>query len=208
MNSSLAPFTALVATAMLALACAPVPEPGTPEAALAQQERLEGARAAEVKTTVEELPAWFVNPPRDDLSISAPGTASSGDMQMAIDKAVLSAKRSLADSLNGILNSKMKEFIAESGAGEDVMVTRESERVTTNLITETNLAGYQRVQSKVVPQGGQYRAYVLIQYPMGNANRVLIDKVKQSQALDTKLRASKAFQDLEKEIQDARARQK
>lgn len=64
------------------------------------------------------------------------------------------------------------------------------------------------MQAKVAPQGGQYRAYVLIQYPMGNANRVLVDKVKQSQVLETKLRASKAFQDLEREIQDARTRQK
>jgi hypothetical protein len=210
MKPSLAQCAVLIATGLLAVGCAPVPEPepGTPEAAMVEHKRLQEERAALVKTSVEELPAWFVNPPRDDVSISAPGTASSGDMQLAIDKAVLSAKRSLADSLNGILNSKMKEFVAESGADEDAMVTRESERVTTNLITETNLAGYQRVQAKVVPQGSQYRAYVLIQYPMGNVNRVLVDKVKQSQVLDTKLRASKAFQDLEKEIQDARTRQK
>lgn len=207
MTSSLARFVVFAATAALVAGCAPVPEPGTPEAALAEYKRLEEQRAAAVKASVDELPAWFVNPPRDDLSISAPGTASSADMQLSIDKAVLSAKRSLADSLNGILNSKMKEFVAESGAEDDVMVTRESERVTTNLITETNLAGYLRTQTKVVPQGGQYRAYVLLQYPMGNANRVLVDKVKQSQLLETKLRASKAFQDLEKEIQDARTRQ-
>lgn len=208
MRPLLAILPILAATTMLAVACAPAPEPGSPEAAIAEYKRAEEARVAEVKTSVEETPAWFINPPRDDLSISAPGTALSGDMQLAIDKAVLSAKRSLADSLNGILNSKMKEFVSESGAGDDVTVMRESERVTTNLITETNLAGYQRVQSKVLPQGGQYRAYVLIQYPMGNANRVLVDKVKQSQVLETKLRASKAFQDLEKEIQDARTRQK
>ncbi|TAN61675.1 MAG: hypothetical protein EPN20_12090 [Magnetospirillum sp.] len=195
----------LVGLAMLA-SCAPVPEPGTPAATAAQQQRKEEARASEVKASVEEAPSWFINPPKDDLSIYAPATATSGDMQLALDKATLSAKRSLADNLTGLLSSKMKEFISESGSAEDATVTRESERVTSNLITETNLAGYQRTQSKVVPQGTQYRAYVLLQYPMGSANRVLVDRVKENRALEGKLRASKAFQDLEKEIQDARTR--
>jgi hypothetical protein len=197
-------IAAVVGLAVLA-GCA-TPEPGTPAAQAAKEQRREEARTAEVRTSVEEAPAWFINPPKDDFSISAPGTATSGDMQLAIDKAVLSAKRSLADTLNGLLSSKMKEFVSESGAAEDPAITRESERVTTNLITETNLAGYSRTQSKVVPQGGQYRAYVLLQYPMGSANRVLVDRVKENRVLEGKLRATKAFQDLEKEIQDARKR--
>lgn len=196
---------ASLALALLA-ACA-TPEPGSPAAAALAEKQKEEARIGAVKATVDDTPAWYLSPPKEDNAVYSPGTATSGDMQLAVDKAVLSAKRALADSLSGLLSSKMKEFIAESGAGEDATVMRESERVTTNLITETSLAGYQRTQSKVVPQGNQYRAYVLLQYPTGSANKLLLDRVKQNQTLENKLRSSKAFQDLEKDIQDARTRQ-
>lgn len=188
------------------LAACAQPEPGTPAAAAAAERLKEENRVATVKTTADETPSWFLNPPRDDYAIYAPATATSSDMQLALDKAVLSAKRSLADTLSGLLSSKMKQFISESGSSEDAVVMTESERVTSNLITETNLAGYQRTQAKIVPQGNQYRAYVLLQYPTGSANKVLMDRVKQERGLESKLRASKAFQDLEQEIQDARGR--
>jgi hypothetical protein len=184
--------------------CVTQPEPGTPAAiAMAEQQRRE-ARESQVRAVVDEAPSWFANPPVDGNSLYAPGTATSGDMQLALDKATLSAKRSLADILNSSISSKMKEFVSESGAGEDPVVNTESERVTTNLITEANLAGYARPQTKVIPQGGQYRAFVLLQYPIGNANRVLMDRVKKERTLESRLRSSKAFQDLEKEIQEAK----
>jgi len=46
----------------------------------------------------------------------------------------------------------------------------------------------------------------LLRYPLGESNKVVADQVKKSKVLDTKLRASKAFQDLEQEIEAARKR--
>lgn len=201
-------FASVLAACVLTVgltACAQ-PEPGSPAAAAAAERQKEEARVSAVRTTVEESPSWFLNPPREDLAIYAPGTATSSDMQLAMDKAVLSAKRTLADTLNSLLSSKMKQFVSESGGGEDTVLLSETERVTTNLITETTLAGYQRTQAKVVPQGSQYRAFVLLQYPTGSANKVLMDRVKQERGLESKLRSSKAFQELEQEIQAARGR--
>lgn len=194
----------VLVTAALLAGCATNPEPGTPAATAAAEQKKQQARIAGVQASVDEAPSWFTAPPMDANSLFAPGTATSADMQMAMDKATLSAKRQLADVLKGSLSSKMKEFISESGTGEDPMITSESERITSNLITETNLAGYLRPQSKLVPQGSVYRAYVLLQYPIGNANRILMDRVKQDKVMESKLRASKAFQELEQEIQAAR----
>jgi hypothetical protein len=189
MHTKFMPLALVLASAALLAGCATPPEPGTPAA---------------IQASVDEAPSWFTAPPKDANSLFAPGTASSADMQMAMDKATLSAKRQLADVLKGSLSSRMKDFISESGSDMDPVVTRESERITSNLITETNLAGYSRSQSKLVPQGSVYRAYVLLQYPMGNANRILVDRVKQDKVMESKLRASKAFQELEQEIQASR----
>jgi hypothetical protein len=44
----------------------------------------------------------------------------------------------------------------------------------------------------------------LLQYPLGKANKVLVDQVKKNRVLEGKLRATKVFKDLEEEIKRAR----
>ncbi|MBX9635122.1 MAG: hypothetical protein K2X44_09090 [Magnetospirillum sp.] len=188
----------------LTLAACASPQPGTPAWTAQQEQKKQEARADAVKASVDDLPSWVTNPPSDEFSIYAPGTATSSDLQFAEDKAILGAKRALADRINSKLSSKMKEFLSESGTGESPQLLAESERVTSNLITEVNLSGYAIPQKKFVPAGQQYRAYVLLQYPLGSANRILVDQVNKNSLLQGKVRASKAFQDLEKDIQDAR----
>ncbi|EME72030.1 hypothetical protein H261_00585 [Paramagnetospirillum caucaseum] len=188
----------------LTLAACAGPQPGSPAWTASQEQKKQEVRAETVKASVDDLPSWYASPPNDEFSIYAPGTATSTDLQFAEDKAVLGAKRSLADRINSKLSSKMKEFLSESGAGENTQVMAESERVTSNLITEVNLSGYAITEKKFVPAGQQYRAYVLLQYPLGSANRILVDQVNKNSLLQGKVRASKAFQDLERDIQDAR----
>jgi len=188
----------------LTLAACAGPQPGTPAFTAQQEQQKQQARVDAVKSSVDDSPAWFVNPPTDEFSIYSAGTATSADLQFAVDKAVLGAKRSLADRVNSKLSSKMKEFVSESGAGENTQVLAESERVTSNLITEVNLAGYNITDKKIAPAGTQYRVYVLLQYPLGNANRILVDQVNKNAVLQGKLKASKAFQELEQDIREAR----
>ncbi len=183
------------------------PSPGSPAAVYQEQVKKEEARVEAVDKTVGELPDWYLNLPTDANSVFAAGTATSPDLQMAMDKGTMNAKRTLADRINGLLSSKMKEFITESGQGEDTVVITEAERVTSNLITEVNVAGYSQADAKVLAQGNRYRAYVLLRYPVGKANRLLVDRVKKNRVLEGKLRASKAFKELEDEIKRARKKE-
>jgi len=201
-RTAFAVMFALAAPALLG-ACS-TPEPGSPASAALARQKQQEARADQVKDTISDAPSWYMAPPKDDLSLYAPATATSADLQMAVDKASLNGKRIIADRLKSLLSAKMKDFASESGAGEDARVISEVERVTSNVVAEANMAGYQLAKTEVKPQGTQYRAYVLVQYPLGDANRVLMDQTRKSEVLDSKLRASKAFQDLEQEIQSAR----
>lgn len=196
--------TLCVLSGALTLAACASPPPGSPGWNAQQEQNRQEARAGAVKSAVDDLPSWFLAPPTDANALYAPGTANSADLQFALDKAVLAAKRTLADRISSKLSAKMKEFLAESGAAEDAQVMTESERVTTNLITEANLSGYSVSQTKLIPAGTQYRAYVLLQYPLGSANRILVDQVNKNNLLQNKLRASKAFQELEQDIQAAK----
>jgi len=188
---------ALAGAAAILGGCSSRPDPGTP--AWAAMQREETAKGA-----VDDLPSWYLTPPDDKAAIYAAGTATSADLQLAVDKAVLGAKRSLADRVNSKISGKIKEYLAESGAGENTQIQHEFELSISNLITEVNLAGYNITEKKVATTGAQYRAYVLLRYPIDSANRTLVDEVKKSDVLEGKLRASKAFQELEKDIQAAR----
>ncbi len=176
----------------VALSACSTPEPGSPE-----------ARMETTANTVDEMPEWYLKLPKDTSNLYASGSSTSPDIQLAMDKAVLMAKRSLADRINSQLSSKMKDFITETGQGSDTGILSEIERVTTNLITNVNVSGYSQNDAKVVQQGSNYRAFVLLQHPNGNANRVLVEEVKKSPELNSKLRASKAFKELEEDIKNA-----
>ena len=200
---------AFVASAVLltGLAGCAGPQPGTSSFVAMQQGDQQKAAIKAVEQSVANAPSWYTQPPVDASSIYAASTETSSDMQMSMDMAVLSAKRTLAGQIGNRLSSKMKEFAMQVGAGDDVQITKEIERVTTNVITEVNLAGFTREKSELIPQGKGYRTYVLLRYPLGESNRMILDQMKKSAVLDAKLRASKAFQELEKEIEAAKPRQ-
>ncbi len=181
------------------------PQPGTSSFVAMQQEDQQKAAIKAAEQSVAKAPSWYTEPPVDGNSIYAAGSEISSDMQMSMDMAALSAKRALASQIGNRLSSKMKEFAMQVGSNDDVQVNKEIERVTTNVITEVTLAGFTREKSELISQGKGYRTYVLLRYPLGESNRMILDQMKKSAVLDSKLRASKAFQELEKEIDTARS---
>ena len=57
---------------------------------------------------------------------------------------------------------------------------------------------------KIVPVGTSYRTYVLLAYPIGEANRVLVDQLRKNTVLAAKIRSVKAFKELENEVDERR----
>ena len=200
-------FQPLALAAALVLAgCASTPKPGSPEAAAIQEQKKEKQEIKAVEKALSNIPDWFLNPPVAENAIYTAGVATSGDMQFAMDKAVLSAKTALASQLNNRVSARIRDFMNEVGIANDAAMSAEAERVSQNVVTEVNLAGFRRDKSQVFQEGCTYRAYALLYYPMGDANKIVRDQVKKSDRLEARLRASKAFQELEKEIETARGR--
>jgi len=198
---------AALAAAVFLVGCASSPKPGSPEAAMLEQQKREQQAQKSVSTAVSNIPSWYLTPPADEMAIYSTGVATSGDMQFAMDRAVLSAKTALASQLNTRVSARIRDFMNEVGIANDASLSAEAERVSQNVVTEVNLAGFRRDKSEVFQEGRGYRAYVLLRYPVGDANRIVRDQVRQSNQLEARLRASRAFQDLEKEIESARSRQ-
>lgn len=188
------------------LAACSTPKPGSSEYVRKQEEEQQKAAVKNVETAVSKMPSWYMQPPQDANAIFTAGSESSPDMQMAIDSAANSARRALAFQLGAKTSAMMKDFAGQTGTAGDAEVVREIDRVTKTVAADINIAGYIREKSEVIAEGKNYRAFVLLRYPLGESNKVIADQVRKSKVLDTKLRASKAFQDLEQEIEAAKKR--
>ena len=180
------------------------PEPGSPEARALVIEKQETKKAEMVVATLDLTPGWFLEVPRSDNAIYASGTGVSPSLQLAVDKSVLNAKRTLADRLGGLMSSKSKMFIVEQGQGEATVATTESEQVTTNLIAEVNVGGYSVKESETFSEGPRYRSFVLLEYPVGKLNRVQLDTLKKQQQAESEQRADKAHKELQTDIEEKR----
>jgi len=131
---------------------------------------------------LNKVPQWFVDAQvekglvtnRDaENFIYGVGSGESPDLQMAIDKAILIAKASLADQLEGELNKRADYFVTENGKEGNKKVVSKIEQTIVNIIKETKVQGYEEWHKAVfeTPQD-TYRVYIGLKYGIGDANRL------------------------------------
>ena len=180
------------------------PRPGSPEASLKiRKDQIEKVEQ-KVEKTVDSIPKWCLNPPISDFALAACGTGESANMNMARNRAILDAKRQLADSIDSEISSRMEDFLKSTGMGSNEQVKQASEIVTKNTTIQAKLIGYKQTKTDAVSMGGKYQFYVLIEYPIGKANQALLNTIKQDEVLSTQKDADKAMAELESEIDKRR----
>jgi hypothetical protein len=131
---------------------------------------------------LNKVPQWFVDAEiskglvknRDaENFIYGVGSGESPDLQMAIDKAILIAKASLADQLQGELNKRANYFVTENGKEGNKKVVSKIDQTIVNVIKETKVQGYEEWQKAVFETpNGTYRVYIGLKYGVGDANRL------------------------------------
>jgi len=194
-----------LSVAVLLISCAS-PKPGTPEFVQKKEEDQQKAAVETVKQTISKVPVWYTTPPVDINSIYQGATESSPDLQRSVDKAVMTAKSQLASKLGDRVSQKIRDFATETGTVNDEQIVRTIETTRQSVALDVNVAGYVLEKSEVVQENGRYRAYVLLRYPLGENNKVIVAQVKKNAVLDSKLRASKAFEELEREIESVKGK--
>lgn len=154
-----------------------------------------------VEEQVEQVPKWYTNMPDDKNAIYSVGTALSPELQLSYDMANLRAKAILADRINGRLSSVTKSFMTKVGSSDlDASVINEISTATKNIVADVDVAGYKVKESAIVSNGMQYRVYVLLEYSDEEAQKILLNRLKKDKMLMSKLKANKAFQELENDV--------
>ena len=179
--------------------------PGSPEAkAIAIQEAVEETEEAN-EQIVSEIPDWCTQLPSSDFALYACGIGDSGNLTMARNRATLDAKRQLADSIDSQISSRMEDFLDSIGTGDNEQIRQQSEIVTKNVTVEAQLTGYKQTKSETQKVGTKFQHYVLIEYPIGQANQALLNKIQQDEILSTQEAADAAMAELEAEIEKKRS---
>ncbi len=146
-----------------------------------------------------DIPDWFTNIPQDPNFLYAANTQVSEDLQLAIDKATTGGRTEVGRQMEVRLSGLQKRFAEETGTGNDAQLLQmftEAEKT----VVSTTLTGSRVKYQKQVKDGDLWRAYVLIEYPIGAANQALMQQIKGNNQMYTRFRASETFKELQDEV--------
>lgn len=162
-----------------------------------------GVKIAEGNKTIEttkpptiNMPAWYLEVPREDGALYATATEMSTDLQFSIDRALMSAKRELAFKLENEVSQKFRDYTAETGSGETGTISKDTERLTISNSKFVNLVGVERVRTEVVREGNRYRAFVLVRYGLDASNRIHANYMAKHRQRDARERLDKFEEEL------------
>ena len=148
---------------------------------------------------VGDMPDWYNEKPQDANYFYATATATSQDLQLSVDKAATGARAEIGRMVETKAQGLQKRFDEETGIGKDAQLLQMFTQAT-KLIVNTSLSGSQIAKQQQFQDGDIWRAYVLMQYPVGAANAALLQQIKKNEQLYTRVRASQVFKELDDEV--------
>jgi len=152
------------------------------------------------ETRTDPMPEWFTNTPQDPNFLYAARTGTSRDLNLAIEKAVTAGRAEVARQYQLKVEGLTKSFQEEIGSGEDSEINQLFSQ-TIKTVVSTELMGSRATKTTHVRDGANYRAFVLVEYPIGAANQAFMNALKANQNMYTRFRASESFKEMDNEIQ-------
>ena len=166
------------------------------------REAIEQEKIAEqrVEKYIDTMPKWYKSPPNsNNLVAFTVGTATSTNLSMSRNKAVLDAQSQLADQIGAVVSSMSKDYNRDSGVGVTTAL-QDTEIVTKKVVAEVEVSGYRVENIEIIPEGKYFRVYVLLAYPIGESNTIRTMREAQRAMKNLPAQKEKAFQELDKNI--------
>ena len=169
-----------------------------------EKKKAKEAKEAKEKETAESIPEWYLNPPQgSDVLMYVRGSAVSDQLQLALDFATNAALKNLGKKVETRVASKAKQTIRQAGIGEDQVSKTEINLISSTVVDEITVSGYETVETKLVSlDNGNYRAFILLKYPVAKAYKSYIEKIEKSPELQVRLTEIKNT-DVYKELKKA-----
>ena len=172
-----------------------------------QLSQIKAIKEQEEKDIQQSIPTWFIKLPKGtEKMLYVRGTAVVDTLQGSIDSATNAALRELGKKLETRLNSKIKETVRQAGVGEDQVTKSEMNRVSSLVVKEVTISGYEIADTKLVQlDNGSYRSFILLEYPIAQVYKAFINRVEGNENLKsniTALKNTEAFKELEQYVSE------
>ena len=172
---------------------------------LSKLKNIEENKKAEKKETADSIPEWYLNPPQgSNVLMYVRGSAVSDQLQLAVDLATNTALKELGKKVKTRLASKSQECIRQAGIGEDQVSKTEINLISSTVVDEITVSGYETVETKLVSlDNGNYRAFILLNYPVAKAYKSYIEKIEKSPELKgtlTEIKNTDVYKELQKAV--------
>ncbi len=145
-------------------------------------------------------PDWFSNPPQSEDYLFAPATATSRDLQLAINKAMQEGRANLGAQVESRMQALTQQFKEEIGEGESAQLDADF-TIVSKTVVSTTLRGSRVKNQTATQEGGLWRACVLMEYPLGAARAKFLEAIKENEPLRQKLASTESFRKLDTETE-------
>jgi hypothetical protein len=145
-----------------------------------------------VERSLDKAPKWMTELPESKSAVYAAGSAVSGDLGMADEKAKLFALGKICTTSGGTIDkrSKMYRLDTDKASGE------RSELAIQSACKQVDVTGVQVMEIKRVSEGTRYRSYVLIALPLGDTNVLRSEKDGRELQRAIESKSEKAFKEI------------
>ena len=170
-----------------------------------KQASLDNMPPSDVKDEIKNMPEFYQNPPEDsDDYLFATGTAISSGQRVSLQKAENNARQVFAQKFGETVDALQKSFTEEVTSGNSSNFADSFSNVN-KILASQELKGVSTVERVFIPANDntQFRSYVLMRMPVGQAKQALENALSQEEELYIKFKESKAFEELEEALKNA-----
>ena len=161
------------------------------------------------RKVMKNIPDWYINTPRKDGFRYAGAAATSRDLQLAVNKATLDAANQLAGAMDSEMNALLKRAREETGISTDSDILDRFSQTQEQIIS-TALKDYNIVKKEILEEKSDsqniYRAYILVEWDEGAAQKRLLDRIKADKEIYDAIRASELYEEMEQKVEAYRQR--
>ena len=155
-----------------------------------------GTRSGSTEQTSSDEPEWWFNPADSETHYYGFGQAKKQNPSLAQKTAKQRAKQSISSDVKDKITSEIRDYMSESGLGDNAQAIEFSESTTTslsdNVLTGASSDKYYKAKDGTV--------YVRVKYPKDAASKGILNAAQKEEALYNEFKASQAFERMEKKV--------
>ena len=148
-------------------------------------------------SNLPDAPEWFLVQPQAEDALYGVGVAKKQNPSLARNTAIARARDDVAGQVNIKVSSMLKDFMQESGVGENAQALEFTQSVTKQ-VADISLQG---CKVKEVYPGRDGSFYALVEYPLSSLRQSAMSEAQKQEALYNEFKAQQGFEALEKELE-------